>query len=108
VNKVGTYSLAVHAARAGVPFYVVAPASTLDVATASGADIEIEHRGADEVRRGFGSPTAPADVPVYAPAFDLTPAALITGIITDSGVIHPPFDDGIARAAATLRQPASA
>jgi methylthioribose-1-phosphate isomerase len=87
-NKVGTYSLAVHAARAGIPFYVVAPSSTLDLGTLSGADIEIEHRAADEVRRGFGSLTAPPDVAVYAPAFDVTPAALITAIVTDRGVVR--------------------
>jgi methylthioribose-1-phosphate isomerase len=95
-NKVGTYSLAVHAARAGIPFYVIAPTSTLDLATATGADIEIEHRAADEVRRGFGTLTAPADVDVYAPAFDVTPAALITAIITDRGVIRGALADAAA------------
>jgi methylthioribose-1-phosphate isomerase len=101
-NKVGTYSLAVHAARAGVPFYVVAPATTLDPHTATGAGIEIEHRDADEVRRGFGALTAPADTAVYAPAFDVTPAELITGIVTDSGVLRAPYAGGIERAAAAL------
>jgi methylthioribose-1-phosphate isomerase len=91
-NKVGTYSLAVHAERAGVPFFVVAPTSTLDPATRSGADIEIEHRHADEVRRGYGQLTAPSGVPVYAPAFDVTPAALVTGIVTDRGVLRPPYE----------------
>lgn len=100
-NKIGTYSLAVHARRSGVPFYVIAPASTIDTRTVTGADIEIEHRGADEVRAGFGTPTAPPDVPVYAPAFDVTPAELITAIITDSGVIEPPFAAALERAAAT-------
>jgi methylthioribose-1-phosphate isomerase len=90
-NKVGTYSLAVHAARAGIPFYVVAPESTLDRATPTGADIEIEHRDADEVRRGFGALTAPAGVPVYAPAFDVTPAELVSAITTDRGVIRGPL-----------------
>jgi methylthioribose-1-phosphate isomerase len=99
-NKVGTYSLAVHAARAGIPFYVVAPSSTLDMATPTGADIEIEHRSADEVRRGFGSLTAPADVAVYAPAFDVTPSALITAIITDRGVVHGALTDAPGNAAA--------
>jgi methylthioribose-1-phosphate isomerase len=99
-NKVGTYSLAVHAARAGVPFYIVAPGTTIDVRTATGADIEIEHRSPDEVRAGFGALTAPADATVYAPAFDVTPADLITAIVTDSGVVHPPFGAGLERAAA--------
>jgi methylthioribose-1-phosphate isomerase len=86
-NKVGTYSLAVHAAMNGIPFYVVAPTSTLDPATPTGDAIEIEHRDADEVRRGYGTLTAPADVPVFAPAFDVTPAGLITALVTDEGVI---------------------
>jgi methylthioribose-1-phosphate isomerase len=90
-NKVGTYSLAVHARRAGVPFYVVAPTSTLDPDTPDGASIEIEHRHADEVRRGFGPLTAPAEVAVYAPAFDVTPADLVSGIVTDRGVLRPPY-----------------
>jgi methylthioribose-1-phosphate isomerase len=90
-NKVGTYSLAVHAARAGVPFYVVAPTSTLDVHTPDGAGIPIELRNADEVRRGFGTLTAPPAISVYAPAFDVTPAELITAIITDRGVLRAPF-----------------
>jgi methylthioribose-1-phosphate isomerase len=98
-NKVGTYGLAVQARHHGVPFYVAAPTSTLDVRTATGADIPIEVRSADEVRRGFGRLTAPADVPVYAPAFDVTPAELITAIITDRGVLQPPFAEGIARIA---------
>jgi methylthioribose-1-phosphate isomerase len=85
-NKVGTYSLALHAHVAGVPFVVVAPTSTLDPAAATGADIAIEHRAADEVRRGFGRLTAPPDVDVYAPAFDITPASLVTAIVTDQGV----------------------
>ncbi|CAN5744798.1 S-methyl-5-thioribose-1-phosphate isomerase [soil metagenome] len=99
-NKVGTYSLAVHAARAGIPFYVVAPASTIDVHTPTGGDIEIEHRSPDEVRRGFGTLTAPADAAVYAPAFDVTPAELVTAVVTDSGVIRPPFAAALERAAA--------
>jgi methylthioribose-1-phosphate isomerase len=85
-NKVGTYSLAVHAQRADIPFVVVAPTSTLDAATATGDDIEIEHRPAAEVRSGFGALTAPADAAVYAPAFDVTPADLVTAIVTDTGV----------------------
>jgi methylthioribose-1-phosphate isomerase len=90
-NKVGTYSLAVHAAQAGIPFYVVAPTSTLDVHTPDGAGIPIEFRNADEVRCGFGTLTAPPAAPVYAPAFDVTPAELITAIITDRGVLRAPF-----------------
>jgi methylthioribose-1-phosphate isomerase len=91
-NKVGTYSLAVHAQQAGIPFIVIAPRSTVDAATAVGADIPIEQRPADEVRRGFGVLTAPADVAVFAPAFDVTPAAFITAIVTDHGVHRPPYN----------------
>ena len=91
-NKVGTYSLAVHAQQAGIPFVVVAPRSSLDAATANGAGIPIEQRGADEVRRGFGALTAPADVAVFAPAFDITPSSLITAIVTDNGVHRPPYN----------------
>lgn len=90
-NKVGTYSLAVHAQRAGIPFVVVAPGSTVDPDTATGADIPIEYRAADEVRRGFGKLTAPAGIDVFAPAFDVTPAALITAIVTDRGSHRAPF-----------------
>lgn len=85
-NKVGTYSLAVHAARAGIPFVVLAPRSTLDTACACGDDVVIEHRHADEVRRGFGMLTAPEQCDVFAPAFDITPAELITAIVLDNGV----------------------
>ena len=90
-NKIGTYSLAIAARHHGIPFYVAAPSSTIDPETASGADIHIEQRGADEVRRTGGAITAPADVDVYNPAFDVTPASLITAIITDRGVHKPPF-----------------
>ena len=95
-NKVGTYSLAVHAQRAGIPFIVVAPRSSLDPATPTGADIPIEQRGADEVRRGFGALTAPEDIAVFAPAFDVTPASLITAIVTDSAVHRPPYNFNVA------------
>ncbi len=91
-NKIGTYALAVAAHHHGVPFYVAAPSSTFDPATPTGADIVIEQRDADEVRRGFGALTAPPDVPVYNPAFDVTPAALVTAIVSDRGVHRPPYD----------------
>ena len=94
-NKVGTYALAVLAAHHAIPFYVAAPLSTLDPATPSGDRIPIEHRDADEVRRGFGRLTAPAAVPVFAPAFDVTPAGLVTAIVTDAGVVRPPYGAGL-------------
>jgi methylthioribose-1-phosphate isomerase len=89
-NKIGTYSLAVLAQHHGIPFYVAAPYSTFDLTLATGAEIEIEQRNADEIRRPQGAIFAPADMPVYNPAFDVTPAALITAIITERGIIKKP------------------
>src|SRR5262245_8472940 len=91
-NKVGTYALAIAARRHGIPFYVAAPTSTFDPATARGEDIHIEQRGSDEVRAGFGAHTAPANVDVYNPAFDVTPAELITAIVSDRAVHRAPYD----------------
>lgn len=95
-NKVGTYALALVARCHGVPFYVVAPTSTFDPSTGRGEDIVIEQRMPDEVRRGFGAPTAPPEVDVYNPAFDVTPAELITAIVSDRAIHRPPFDFGSA------------
>ena len=90
-NKIGTYPLAVLAERHGVPFYVVAPSSTVDLATASGDLIEIEQRDPAEVH-GYGSERfTPAGVEAFNPAFDVTPAELITAIITERGVLYPPY-----------------
>ena len=90
-NKIGTYPLALAAHHHGVPFYVAAPWSTFDPATATGHQIVIEHRAADELARGFASPVSPRDVAVYNPAFDVTPAALVTAFVTDRGVLRPPY-----------------
>jgi methylthioribose-1-phosphate isomerase len=97
-NKIGTYSLAVLARAHGIPFYVAAPVSTIDLATPDGAAIEIEQRDAREVTHGFGRQTAPEGVQVYNPAFDVTPAALITAIVTERGLVRPPFEAGLRRA----------
>lgn len=86
-NKIGTYGLAVLARAHNIPFYIAAPSSTFDFALHSGEEIPIEVRGASEITHGFGSQTAPDDVEVYNPAFDVTPAQLISGIITERGVI---------------------
>ncbi|MBV6521119.1 MAG: Methylthioribose-1-phosphate isomerase [Gemmatimonadaceae bacterium] len=91
-NKIGTYGIAVHARHHGLPFYVAAPASTLDARSASGDVIEIEQRSRDEVVRPFGAVVAPTEVGVWNPAFDVTPADLVTAIITDRGVFRGPFD----------------
>jgi methylthioribose-1-phosphate isomerase len=89
-NKIGTYSVAVLAKVHGIPFYVAAPYSTIDLQTKSGADIPIEQRQAQEVTSIHGShPIAPSGVSVYNPAFDVTPAELVTGIITERGVFKP-------------------
>ncbi len=90
-NKIGTYGLALLARAHRVPFYVLAPSSTFDLDAPDGAAIPIEERGAEEIIRGFGQPTAPEGIQVYAPAFDVTPAELITGIISERGIVRHPF-----------------
>ena len=90
-NKIGTYSLAVLAKHHGVPFYIAAPFSTIDPNLPSGDRIPIEERDGLEVRRVGTSHTAPDASPVFNPAFDVTPAALIAGIITERGVFKPPY-----------------
>lgn len=94
-NKIGTYGVAILAAHHRIPFYVAAPASTFDFAIGSGAEIPIEHRDPREITHGFGRQTAPEGIDVYNPAFDVTPASLIAGFITEQGVICPPFKDNL-------------
>jgi methylthioribose-1-phosphate isomerase len=96
-NKIGTYGVAVLARENGVPFYVAAPTSTFDPSIRRGEDIPIEERAADEVLEGFGKRTAPPGVSAYNPAFDVTPARYITGIITEAGVLRPPYGPAIRR-----------
>jgi methylthioribose-1-phosphate isomerase len=96
-NKIGTYGLALIAKAHHVPFYVAAPYSTFDLTMKSGDGIPIEERNAEEVTMGFGRRTGPADVKVFNPAFDVTPNELITGIITEKGVIKPPFGENIRK-----------
>lgn len=105
-NKIGTYTVAVLARAHDIPFYVAAPMSTIDYACASGADIPIEERSAEEVKsmRGLAEDgafhvisSAPEGVTARHPAFDVTPARLITAIITERGVARPPFGDALAR-----------
>ena len=94
-NKIGTYALALAAHHHGVPFYVAVPRSTLDAGTRSGDAIEIEQRAGGEVRAAAGLGD---DVAVWNPAFDVTPAALVTAIVCDTGVLRPPFEASIADA----------
>lgn len=97
-NKVGTYSLAVLAKHHGIPFYVCAPLSSVDLSTADGAAIPIEERAGSEVTSIRGVEIAPIGTAVRNPAFDVTPSALITGIVTDEGVLRAPFGPALAAA----------
>jgi methylthioribose-1-phosphate isomerase len=103
-NKVGTYGLALAAQAHAVPFYVVAPVSTIDARTASGADITIEERDAGEITSFASTRTAPDSTAARNPAFDVTPAHLITAIVTERGVLRAPYSSGIA----AMTQPAAA
>lgn len=104
-NKIGTYSVAVLARHHGIPFYVVAPLSTFDAEVATGAEIPIEERPASEVTHGFGKQTAPAGVRVYNPAFDVTPAGLVSAIITEAGILERPDRAGVRRLLESARTP---
>ncbi len=95
-NKIGTLSLAVLASQYGVPFYVAAPVSTIDLSAASGSDIPIEERPSAEVTQAGGAPTAPEGTTAWNPAFDVTPGRLIAAIITDGGVARPPYERTLA------------
>jgi methylthioribose-1-phosphate isomerase len=95
-NKIGTYGVALLAKAHGIPFYVAAPSSTFDLQLASGDQIPIEQRDPLEVTHGFGKQTAPDGIDVYNPAFDVTPAALIAGIVTEKGIIRPVNRESIA------------
>ena len=94
-NKIGTYGVARLAHAHRIPFCVLAPTSTFDPAAATGDAIPIEERGAEEVTEGFGRRTAPPGVRVYAPAFDVTPAELIAGIVCEKGILRPPYAGAI-------------
>ncbi len=94
-NKIGTYSLAVLAKENGVPFYVAAPVSTLDLSIPSGDAIPIEQRSSEEVTHVFGTPIAPENIEVENPAFDVTPARYVTAIITERGIARPPYAESL-------------
>lgn len=97
-NKIGTYALAVLAQYHGIPFYVAAPRSTFDLSLASGAQIVIEERRADEVTAFGGTRVAPEGVRVYNPAFDVTPGELIAAFVTEGGIVRPPYATTLAPA----------
>ncbi|MBN2305572.1 MAG: S-methyl-5-thioribose-1-phosphate isomerase [Anaerolineae bacterium] len=94
-NKIGTYNLAVVAHENGVPFYVVGPTTTIDMNTPTGDDIEIEERPAEEVTHIRGQQITPDGIDVGNPAFDVTPARYITAIITERGIVYPPFEENL-------------
>jgi methylthioribose-1-phosphate isomerase len=95
-NKVGTYPLAVLAAKHEIPFYVAAPVSTFDFSLESGDAIPIEERSGEEVVNGFGVRTGPEGIDVYNPAFDVTPHELVSAFVTEKGVHHPPYGESLA------------
>jgi methylthioribose-1-phosphate isomerase len=95
-NKIGTYGLAAVAARHAVPFYIAAPSTTFDLACADGRAIPIEFRAMDEVGGFGGSRWAPAGIDAYNPAFDVTPAECIAAIVTERGILRPPYGPSIA------------
>jgi methylthioribose-1-phosphate isomerase len=97
-NKIGTYSLAVLARENGIPFYVAAPTSTVDLTLKSGAEIPIEERSSREVTEISGLSIAPAGVNAAHPAFDVTPARLVTAIITERGILRAPYEESLADA----------
>jgi len=94
-NKIGTYGVALLARAHDLPFYIAAPKSTFDMNLKSGADIPIEQRSPEEVTEGFGKRTAPYEIKVYNPAFDVTPHELIAGFITEEGIITPPYEKNL-------------
>lgn len=96
-NKIGTYSLSVLAKENNIPFYIAAPISTIDFNTETGKDIPIEERSAEEVTHIKGIRIAPHGVRVKNPSFDVTPSKYITGIITEKGIVYPPFDINIQK-----------
>jgi methylthioribose-1-phosphate isomerase len=96
-NKIGTYQLAVLAHENSIPFYVAAPTSTIDLATATGDEIPIEERSPDEVRSVRGTPIAPGDVEAANPAFDVTPSEYVSAIITENGVARAPYGESLRR-----------
>ena len=99
-NKIGTYQIAVLAKENGIPFYTVAPTSTIDLSLASGAEIPIEERDKAEVLSPYGNPIVPSHFRARNPAFDVTPHRYLSGIVTENGIARPPFTDSLRRVVA--------
>ena len=97
INKIGTSGVAILAKEYGIPFYVLGPYSTVDLNTPTGDDVEIEQRDPDEIGNGFGRRTAPAGVKAYNPAFDITDHKYVTAIITEKGIVRPPYKENLER-----------
>jgi len=102
-NKIGTYQLAILAKEHGIPFYTVAPTSTIDLSLSSGAEIPIEERAPDEVTTPYGNRIVPETFRARNPAFDVTPQRYLTGIVTENGIARPPYSKSLARAVAGER-----
>ena len=105
-NKIGTYSVAVLAQAHGIPFYVAAPTSTVDLALPDGKAIPIEERAEAEVTRVGVTQLAPEGVRAANPAFDITPHRLVTAIVTERSILRPPYLDNLRKAVAGDREPA--
>jgi methylthioribose-1-phosphate isomerase len=97
VNKIGTYGVAVLAKAHGIPFYVAAPLSSIDLSTATGQEVPIEERDGKEITDGFGSKTAPHEISTFNPAFDMTPHELVTAIITEKGIVQGDYQAELKR-----------
>lgn len=96
-NKIGTYGVALLAKAHNIPFYVAAPTSSIDMSLPDGSQIPIEERAAEEITHGFGRQTAPDKITVYNPAFDVTPHEYVTALITEKGIIEPPFKENLKK-----------
>ena len=103
-NKIGTYQLAVLARENGVPFYPVVPTSTIDLDLATGDLIPIEERDMAEVLSVIDTPIAPPGITARNPAFDVTPHRYVTGIVTEAGIVYPPFGQNLRAAVARARE----
>jgi methylthioribose-1-phosphate isomerase len=105
-NKIGTYGVAVLADAHDVPLYVAAPFSSIDLSIETGHEIPIEEREAAEISQGPGGRTAPEEVEVYNPAFDVTPSRYVSAIITERGVARQPFAESLAALSHQVWEPA--